>query len=352
MSSPEAAQLIDFYSSMLSGTYIGLVPIVFLLYDYFLTLGREVRLFWTGTLTGASILFFSLRYATLLYEVLDIVEGENASSLCRAFVALELTASVADSCNLIAQAFNVVNFLRFVPIALFSAMRAYALSSNYVLSAIIFLLSLTPFVVNFIQYGQGIRGSMLPVGNCEAQINVTPVETIMSVSLYIFMGVMLTWNADRITVPVVSRGGLIIADFLLILVTWRTLVKTSVLPRFSFEKAHKSLTTIMFWNGTIYFVVLFVLNVLHMTFTLTSIFGLGKSLIAVFTDPITTILISRFLLDLQHANRQDVQLGSDDHIQQTSTPQGSLAFARTLGSINSTITSGADWDSGVLSDEE
>ncbi|RPD72578.1 hypothetical protein L226DRAFT_490110 [Lentinus tigrinus ALCF2SS1-7] len=325
MSSPEAAQLIDFYSSMLSGTYIGLVPIVFLLYDYFLTLGREVRLFWTGTLTGASILFFSLRYATLLYEVLDIVEYVPTLSDT-------LTASVADSCNLIAQAFNVVNFLRFVPIALFSAMRAYALSSNYVLSAIIFLLSLTPFVVNFIQYGQGIRGSMLPVGNCEAQINVTPVETII--------------------VPVVSRGGLIIADFLLILVTWRTLVKTSVLPRFSFEKAHKSLTTIMFWNGTIYFVVLFVLNVLHMTFTLTSIFGLGKSLIAVFTDPITTILISRFLLDLQHANRQDVQLGSDDHIQQTSTPQGSLAFARTLGSINSTITSGADWDSGVLSDEE
>ncbi|RDX45393.1 hypothetical protein OH76DRAFT_1420855 [Lentinus brumalis] len=320
MSSPSAAQLIDFYSSTLSATYIGLVPIVFLLYDYVLTLGREVGLFWNGTLTGASVLFFVIRYSTLLYEVLDIVEYVPTLS------DTNLTSSREQSCNLLAQAFNVVNFLRFLPIGLFSAMRAYALSTNRTLSAVIFLLSLTPFVVNFIQYGQGIRGSMLPIGNCEAQINVTPIETIIF--------------------PAVSRGGLIVADFLLIVVTWRTLARSSARPRFSFEKAHTSLAAIMFWNGTIYFVVLFLLNVLHMTFTLTSIFGLERSLIAVFTDPLTTILISRFLLDLQEANRQDVQLGTDDdHIGDTSlTSQASLTFARALGSINSTIVPGATQD--------
>ncbi len=89
-------------------------------------------------------------------------------------------------------------------------MRAYALSTNRALSATIFLLSLTPFVVNFvslhvsacisalssgghaqIQYGQGIRGAMLPIGNCEAQINVTPIETIMSVVRSVFGRIML-----------------------------------------------------------------------------------------------------------------------------------------------------------------
>ncbi|TFK79988.1 hypothetical protein K466DRAFT_605705 [Polyporus arcularius HHB13444] len=326
MSSPSAAQLIDFYSSTLSATYIGLVPIVFLLYDYVLTLGREVHLFWNGALTGASVLFFVIRYSTLLYEVLDIVEYVPTLS------DTNLTSSREQSCNLLAQAFNVVNFLRFLPIGLFSAMRAYALSTNRTLSAVIFFLSLSPFVVNFIQYGQGIRGSMLPIGNCEAQINVTPIETII---LTIFPAV-----------PAVSRGGLIVADFLLIVVTWRTLARSSARPRFSFEKAHTSLAAIMFWNGTIYFVVLFLLNVLHMTFTLTSIFGLERSLIAVFTDPLTTILISRFLLDLQEANRQDVQLGTDDdNVGDTSlNSQASLTFARALGSINSTIVPGATRD--------
>ena len=56
---------------------------------------------------------------------------------------------------------------------------------------------------------------------------------------------------------------------------------------------------------------------------------------------ITTILISRFLLDLQHANKQDVQLGTDDHQPSswasTATTEGSLTFARALGSLSSTI---------------
>ena len=46
---------------------------VFLIYDYVITFGREVDLFWTTKLTGASVLFFTNRYVTLLFNALGLV---------------------------------------------------------------------------------------------------------------------------------------------------------------------------------------------------------------------------------------------------------------------------------------
>lgn len=52
---------------------VSLVLAVFLLYDCIITLDREVRLFWTSKVNGASALFFMLKYGTVLYNVLSCV---------------------------------------------------------------------------------------------------------------------------------------------------------------------------------------------------------------------------------------------------------------------------------------
>ncbi len=46
-----------------------------LFYDFVLTFGREVNSFWSKKPTGASALFFFIRYVTLAYEVLDVVSS-------------------------------------------------------------------------------------------------------------------------------------------------------------------------------------------------------------------------------------------------------------------------------------
>ncbi|RPD53085.1 hypothetical protein L226DRAFT_576528 [Lentinus tigrinus ALCF2SS1-7] len=80
------------------------------------------------------------------------------------------------------------------------------------------------------------------------------------------------------------------------------------------------------------------LNVLHLLFSILSIASdtlQSISLIAIFTDPITSILVSRFLIDLQevHQHRADPQLSS------LSVSQGSLHFAtsKVIGSLGESL---------------
>ena len=42
-------------------------------YDYFMTLGREVELFWKGKCRGAAILFYINRYLNLLFSIYELV---------------------------------------------------------------------------------------------------------------------------------------------------------------------------------------------------------------------------------------------------------------------------------------
>ena len=45
---------------------------VFLLYDFTITFGREVDLFWTRRFTGATVLFLANKYLTLSNHIFDI----------------------------------------------------------------------------------------------------------------------------------------------------------------------------------------------------------------------------------------------------------------------------------------
>ncbi|RPD82079.1 hypothetical protein L226DRAFT_15636 [Lentinus tigrinus ALCF2SS1-7] len=87
------------------------------------------------------------------------------------------------------------------------------------------------------------------------------------------------------------------------------------------------------------------MNVLHLSFSLPALFNDdGISNITDFTDPLTAILISRFLLDLQEANQRTVRLDADEALS-TVDSLGSLSFvARTMGSLRSTMVPGHSED--------
>ena len=57
----------------------GTLLVVFLLYEYVITLDREVNSFWLGAPTGAYVLFLSNRYFNVAINVLGLIEFGHLS---------------------------------------------------------------------------------------------------------------------------------------------------------------------------------------------------------------------------------------------------------------------------------
>ncbi|RPD73251.1 hypothetical protein L226DRAFT_572333 [Lentinus tigrinus ALCF2SS1-7] len=139
----------------------------------------------------------------------------------------------------------------------------------------------------------------------------------------------------RTDILLISRIPLIIADILLIGITWTKLSSREALQGLRQSK-RLSLSDVLFRDGTVYFVVLFVMNVLHLVLSATALAATddGGSYVTIFTGPITAILISRFLLQLQEANRIVVRVNPDDPLHSLRDPYDSTPdFIASLGAF-------------------
>ncbi|KAI0739407.1 hypothetical protein C8Q80DRAFT_1198512 [Daedaleopsis nitida] len=235
----------------------------------------------------------------------------------------------------------VLEYFLYIPFAIFSGTRTYALCRSWPMSALIVILSLAPVGINYTAFAMFQTPASDPIFGCGA--------------------IQTTTLSENIIFATVSRGSLIIADFLLALTTWRTLGRSSATGTFSLNQRHTSFVGVFIWNGTIYFVVLFILNVLHLSFTVSAIgeAGNASSELIRFTDPLTAILVYHFIIDLQEANEHNVKIGSDDPELQGSvdSAQGSISFVnRAIGSLGSTILPGTtdtnhDFEDSLPGDE-
>ncbi|KAI0714149.1 hypothetical protein C8T65DRAFT_694900 [Cerioporus squamosus] len=98
--------------------------------------------------------------------------------------------------------------------------------------------------------------------------------------------------------------------------------------------------------------VQFVLNVLHLVLTVTAVAtdnGEG-SVVTTFTAPITAILVSRFLLELQEAEQMVVRLDTDDPLHSSRVPyDGTPTFISSLGGfVNPALSTRSEYDSFEL----
>ncbi|KAH9893596.1 hypothetical protein C8Q73DRAFT_697586 [Cubamyces lactineus] len=306
MSSEDAdmAQLILATESFFDENCCGFAATAVLCFEYLITLDREVALFWRWKPTGASILFFANRYLTL--ALILFTTTFNAFP----YVSLQ-------SCRNSVYAGQIMDVCQYVPWALFSALRVFALSRDWLLVIPVMSLYGVYFGVNLTAF----RWLTYYWGE---DSGCTIVYT-MSVEL-----------VKDFTIA--SRSALIAADAIVMAVTWHTTFKTE---RLTLRAGHwPSFAHTLFRDGAIYFVVMLVLNVLHLTFTVCQLYTdalFAVSYMTIFTEPLTSILVSRFLLNLQEVHR-DLGRGATDTISCSDTiHQGTMHFARVIGSLGSSI---------------
>ncbi|RPD57184.1 hypothetical protein L226DRAFT_536655 [Lentinus tigrinus ALCF2SS1-7] len=304
MSSDEAAALVDYYSSHQTNSYCALASAVLFFYECVITFTDEVNLFWSQKLTGASALFFLNRWAIILYGVFTLITGFTSNTIS------------PEVCPRIAKADLVIGLLQYFPWAVFSGLRALGVTRNWPFSVFILMLSFVPFAINLSAFHFHPTGMVVPELGC------------------VYTEDMSEQTAKILTI--VSRVSLITADVLLGLATW---YKLSAGHKFGRMKAGTFAYTLLM-DGTIYFIALSLLNTLHLVLTLLS-FGTqheNVSVVTDFTEPLTGVLVSRFLMDLQSANRRALNTDSSLYDSPGDGPLESIVFERVVGSLASTIS--------------
>ncbi|KAI0657982.1 hypothetical protein C8Q70DRAFT_999267, partial [Cubamyces menziesii] len=175
---------------------------------------------------------------------------------------------------------TVLEVLPYIIWAAFSSLRAYALSSrNLPIGLLIFLLSLVPAGVNAYFFSTFSFVELPAPSNCTALSDITAQLSK--------------------TLTIVSRASLMAADTLVIVVTWASTYRIGKASRDA--RLGFSFGTLLLRDGTVYFVVLVAMNVVHMTLNVIkpNDFVQQASYVTVLENPITSILVSRFILNLR-----------------------------------------------------
>ncbi|KAI0695058.1 hypothetical protein C8T65DRAFT_744167 [Cerioporus squamosus] len=345
-----AAAIVALFNQAYTAEYCDMAASVIFLYEVIVTFDREVACFWTARKRGLSaLLFLANKWITVTVSALTLAQLASFSSVQRFVSFFEFPSDAGHSaldvrsCTSFSLAGTAMSILQNVPGAVFSALRGYVLSRSKLLGLIIIILSLAPVGANLAQFGYHISGELFPPFGCA----VTD-ETTESIDLKRKLSIVLS-----------SRVPLIIADVLVIYITWTKLSSRDTL-RGVRQSKRLSLSDILLRGGTIYFIALFILNVLHLILSVNAvvIFADGGSYITTFTAPITAILISRFLLELQEADQVVVRLDADDPLHSSRNPYDDMpSFISSLGGfINPDLPAASEDESdshvGSCSDEE
>ncbi|KAM5542097.1 hypothetical protein V8D89_004407 [Ganoderma adspersum] len=280
-SDADAVEMIAQYAAAFPDNYSMISVIAFVMYDGAVTLFREVQLFWGAkSRTLPAILYFSNKYLNVLSQIM---------------VALELLplASSDQSCSGVAVMSRMILYLSQISPAVFTASRAYALTRNRGLSIITLLLSSVSFVTNML-FQVALRFHVssvyfIPTIGCSGK-DIIPPSLVR----------MLT---------IANRTSSILADVILIMITWKLVPDSGIINHKGRSKTTKTkgLASIMLYNGMTNFVILSTLNILQLSFSgyLTSWYGESAlTFLSAVKAPMTSVLVSHFLLDLQEAHQK------------------------------------------------
>ncbi|RDX56399.1 hypothetical protein OH76DRAFT_1369021 [Lentinus brumalis] len=234
-----------------------------LLHETCITLDREVRHVWRRKHSAATWIYILNRYLVLsLY-----------------FVNLAMSLGAGDaSCRVLVRASQVLSILPYIVWAAFSGLRVYAIiSPGWHISALIVCLSLVPIgTYIFRDVHETVFGSP------------SSGECITSTTYPFDLDARLT---------AIGRACLIMSDLLVLSVTWR---KTYGIVRLASKHSVNSsfsVTTILLRDGSAYFTIWTILNTLHIV----GAYVQAIEYITIFTDAVTSILVSRFVLNLRDA---------------------------------------------------
>ncbi|KAI0758136.1 hypothetical protein C8Q74DRAFT_301942 [Fomes fomentarius] len=215
-----------------------------------------------------------------------------------------------------------LQYVQYLLWAVFSTLRAYALGSkSWPLALLVFLPSIAPMIVNYVWLGYMTVEYSNPDG-CNVAYRISDLNT-----------------KHRTSLIIVSRTCLIISDILVMIITWTATYRNSK----DMAALHQgtSVSKILLRDGAIYVIVLVIMNALHLGFSLFSILknadanGISSD-ISIFTEALTAVLISRFLIDLQEAHRKMSHRHS--HLSAVS----SISLSRVIGAFGTSLPAAGD----------
>ncbi|KAM5534811.1 hypothetical protein V8D89_011527 [Ganoderma adspersum] len=293
------------------GNTFAVVAAGLIMYEFMITFNKEVELFWRRRFTLSSVLFLVNRYVPLVVNMIYAPWPSNTSP------------TTLLGCKTLVWTAETLEIFQYLPWAVFSGLRAYVLSSQaWPLAVFVFILSLAPVVINYVTLGYAVP-YIDPILGCGVSSTLTDATTLDKISCSLSISL----------VTVVSRTCIITSDLLVLAITWMATFKNSREMKLLGQST--SLSSILFRDGD----VLLIMNVLHLSFSLRSILNQNNtdnaSYITILTEPITAILISRFLIDLQEANN-----GKHHQHSLSSVQLGQIAtldFNRVVGSLCSSL---------------
>ncbi|KAI0711554.1 hypothetical protein C8Q76DRAFT_785329 [Earliella scabrosa] len=274
------------YGLFVRGQYFTVAARALFLWDYFVTLDREIEYVWGSRFSAATALFLLNRYLNLVITILELI--------------VQAPFLTPQSCPPLVRVLqSLLIFATFI-VALFFTLRVYATWSRDWRPALpILVLALVTPAANLYMdiVGTPIPAPRPSVG-CAIRTNIEPAVYSMFV--------------------IVERATTTAYDFLILLFT---LMKTAQVRKAALSlDLHPSIMTLLLRDGTAYFLLLFVMNIGQI---IVASQVPGTNWIAFFASPLTSILITRFLLNLRQVARVADRLSPSG---ETSSPVISTQF--------------------------
>ncbi|KAI1784400.1 hypothetical protein LXA43DRAFT_1101438 [Ganoderma leucocontextum] len=267
-----------------------------LIYDWLLCLGQEVRFIWNwrSKVTSSSLVYALSRYAMLIEFLLAVATAYPMSDLLIVvdWVEIHLCSHPLphNSCRANVWTQAALEILGTIAFSTFSALRAYALSNrNMWLSAIIILLALPSMVMN-----TSIQLRLVDLAIPDALSQVCSTASILVGSTNHPAIIILS------SVNVVWRGSQLAAELLVVGITWWYSYQSYRIRKGI--NLGKTISSLLIYNGSLYFLFLATLYVLEIIFATASVadtVSTAAVFLEIFYDPITSILMCRFMLELR-----------------------------------------------------
>ncbi|KAI0084418.1 hypothetical protein BDY19DRAFT_997771 [Irpex rosettiformis] len=265
MSGPSDPEIQQIFLEQTS-TYIYYSANVLYLFESCITLSQEVRVIWKRKWTFMTWLYAFTRYSAVLLSIMTFIPvwSQTQLTFCR--------------CEIGQYASDALDSIQFMCLALFSALRVYALLDGQIFVAgIALFLILAPFATNMY--------------NDVVSMVVMDDEICTTVALNVSEGLALGRKFSLGT-----RISVIIGDVLVLLVTWSKTAKSYNEARK--QKIESPLAMMLFRDGTLYFGVLLIINVLEVIQrNIPSLFTVQLS--GPFLQIIPPIIVCRFILNLR-----------------------------------------------------
>ncbi|KAI0769502.1 hypothetical protein BC629DRAFT_785704 [Irpex lacteus] len=139
----------------LIATYVTRAAPVLFLYEYITTLSEEVDVIWCRKWTATTWLYALTCYSTVLDQIVFLIPDWNFVRYARAgdelFRISTLRKCYHNSCKVEIRANNVLQLIRYLCFAWFSALRVYALSDGrFLMASVVLLLNVVPFATNMV----------------------------------------------------------------------------------------------------------------------------------------------------------------------------------------------------------